>query len=246
MFSGQPNPAPLEDYHAITGKSDKELSVLNKKEIYWGLYEENVPKSKDTITTTTTTAPPTPATEEKVEEEKSEDSVTFSQPFPKNSPFFLENQNRTPSKKTQKRNRSHQTSQIHPSSSQTVPLLLLSLLKLLSSEAAEAEHLEDISKRISLSASSLPSICFYTLFHSHQNCNTIEIARDGSTVAGGFADSTVRIWDLKKKNFQGKVRKEDYTTLVGHSGPVYGASFSPDRNYLLTCSEDKTGKKSFP
>jgi WD40 repeat protein len=30
--------------------------------------------------------------------------------------------------------------------------------------------------------------------------------------------------------------------LVGHSGPVYGLSFSHDNKYLLSCSEDKTGK----
>ena len=29
--------------------------------------------------------------------------------------------------------------------------------------------------------------------------------------------------------------------LVGHSGPVFGLSFSPDNRYLVTCSEDKTG-----
>ncbi len=35
--------------------------------------------------------------------------------------------------------------------------------------------------------------------------------------------------------------KKDYTVMYGHSGPVYGASFSPDNQFLLTCSEDKTG-----
>ena len=30
-------------------------------------------------------------------------------------------------------------------------------------------------------------------------------------------------------------------TLIGHSGPVYGASFNYDNSLLLTSSEDKTG-----
>ena len=30
-------------------------------------------------------------------------------------------------------------------------------------------------------------------------------------------------------------------TLIGHSGPVYGSSFSPDRNLMVSASEDGTG-----
>lgn len=36
---------------------------------------------------------------------------------------------------------------------------------------------------------------------------------------------------------------ESVRTLFGHSGPVYCLSFSPDRNLLLSCSEDGTGTK---
>ena len=37
----------------------------------------------------------------------------------------------------------------------------------------------------------------------------------------------------------------DSKTLIGHSGPVYGASFNYDNSLLLTSSEDKTGTLSF-
>ena len=30
------------------------------------------------------------------------------------------------------------------------------------------------------------------------SCNAVDIASDGSMVAGGFSNSTVRIWELKK------------------------------------------------
>ena len=35
---------------------------------------------------------------------------------------------------------------------------------------------------------------------------------------------------------------ETVRSLYGHSGPVYSLSFSPDRNLLLSCSEDASSK----
>ena len=35
---------------------------------------------------------------------------------------------------------------------------------------------------------------------------------------------------------------ETARNLYGHSGPVYSLSFSPDRNLLLSSSEDTTGE----
>ena len=35
---------------------------------------------------------------------------------------------------------------------------------------------------------------------------------------------------------------ETTKTLLGHTGPVYKTSFSPDRSLLLSCSEDGTSK----
>ena len=32
----------------------------------------------------------------------------------------------------------------------------------------------------------------------------------------------------------------DHRTLIGHSGPVYSVSFSPDKYYLVSGSEDST------
>lgn len=34
----------------------------------------------------------------------------------------------------------------------------------------------------------------------------------------------------------------DHRTLIGHSGPVYGVSFSPDKFYVVSGSEDGTSK----
>eukprot|EP00026_Physarum_polycephalum_P004444 Phypoly_transcript_04463.p1 GENE.Phypoly_transcript_04463~~Phypoly_transcript_04463.p1 ORF type:complete len:668 (+),score=124.44 Phypoly_transcript_04463:86-2005(+) len=117
------------------------------------------------------------------------------------------------------------------------------------SEQFENEIQEDVAKRVTLSATALPSICFYTFFHTHRSLNTAEISCDGSLVAGGFADSSVRLWDLKKsakekekKQVQKRKLREgsDYRYLIGHSGPVFGCSLSPDSQFLLSCSEDTT------
>ena len=43
-------------------------------------------------------------------------------------------------------------------------------------------------------------------------------------------------------NRQKERHGSEYKRLVGHAGPVYGVSFSHDNKYLISCSEDKTGK----
>lgn len=36
----------------------------------------------------------------------------------------------------------------------------------------------------------------------------------------------------------------DSKQLLGHAGPVYSTSFSPDKNFLLSSSEDGSGKNT--
>ncbi|KAN0025116.1 hypothetical protein ACTFIV_009532 [Dictyostelium citrinum] len=173
-------------------------------------------------------------------------------------------------------------------------------------ERFENELMEDFTKCVSLSSSHLPSICFYTIFNTYQGLNTTDISKDAQLVAGGFSDSSVKIWNLKEmkeqrlqqqqeqqqpqkplnqngyfengnfassassassaagslmngsnnnsenngnksttatNNKPQKIQKEsEFKTFLGHSGPVYGCSFSPDSQYLLSCSEDTTAR----
>jgi len=161
-------------------------------------------------------------------------------------------------------------------SQSNVPLPILT-------EKFEAELKEDFTKCVSLSASNLPSICFYTIFNSYQGLNTVDISKDASMVAGGFSDSSVKVWNLKEMsekkqqqqqqqqqngsttatnvsptstpitngksgkqhqnnilNVHVKKKESEFKSFLGHSGPVYGTSFSPDGQYLLSCSEDTT------
>lgn len=116
-----------------------------------------------------------------------------------------------------------------------------------------------------MTAETLPSICFYTLLNSIHTVTTAEISEDSSLLAVGFSDSTLKVWSLvpqklrlmKSGELLADINKEaddvlvrmmdDRTaetvrTLHGHSGPVYSLTFSPDRNLLLSCSEDTTSK----
>ncbi len=122
----------------------------------------------------------------------------------------------------------------------------------------------DYIKRARLSAEKLPSICFYTILNSYNMVNCCDITDDSTWLALGLNDSTVRVCTLSEKNklkllkplqeleildkesddimnlIFDETSNADHRTLIGHSGPVYGVSFSPDKYYLLSGSEDGT------
>lgn len=81
---------------------------------------------------------------------------------------------------------------------------------------------------------------------SRLNCLTI--SEDTTLVAGGFSESFIKVWSLQGKKLLSKSEKEQgqpgttYKKLIAHAGPVYGVSFSHDNQYLISCSEDQTGK----
>nr|XP_043629689.1 transcription initiation factor TFIID subunit 5 [Erigeron canadensis]XP_043629690.1 transcription initiation factor TFIID subunit 5 [Erigeron canadensis] len=126
--------------------------------------------------------------------------------------------------------------------------------------SADVENsiLEDLRNRVQLSSSTLPSVCFYTFINTHNGLNCTSISHDGSLVAGGFSDSSLKVWDVAKLGRMGSSMqneidpalsennvgsnggKRPYTLYQGHSGPVYSASFSPMGDFLLSSSSDST------
>jgi transcription initiation factor TFIID subunit 5 len=103
------------------------------------------------------------------------------------------------------------------------------------------------------SGKSLPSIAMLTFYHTQGDLNSVSLSDDASLCAAGLGDSSLRLWDLsddhtwKKKQpgaavakMDGSVNGKQYWSLVGHSGPVYGTSFSPCSRFLLSASEDST------
>ncbi|CAL5435026.1 unnamed protein product [Camellia sinensis] len=84
----------------------------------------------------------------------------------------------------------------------------------------EVEHsiLEDLRNRVQLSSSALPSVSFCTFINTHNGLNCSSISHDGSLVAGGFSDSSLKvafgIWQsLDNKLAVGSVVEQCYYQL---------------------------------
>ncbi|KAG6471680.1 hypothetical protein ZIOFF_069126 [Zingiber officinale] len=127
---------------------------------------------------------------------------------------------------------------------------------------AEVERvvLEDLRNRVQLNSLALPSINFYTILNAHDRLNCLSVSEGGSLIAGGFSDSSVKVWDMsedvqikktfnllganesvKNENIPGTEDcKRSYTLLHGHSGPVYSVAFSHSGDFLLSASSDST------
>ncbi|KAK9130414.1 hypothetical protein Sjap_010901 [Stephania japonica] len=123
----------------------------------------------------------------------------------------------------------------------------------------EQSILEDLRNRVQLNSLALPSVCFYTFINTHNGLNCSSISRDGSLLAGGFSDSSLKVWDMTKLGQQADISstqgeseaapnqslvsdegKRSYTLFQGHAGPVYSATFSPIGDFILSSSSDST------
>ncbi|KAK6460055.1 TFIID and SAGA subunit [Scheffersomyces coipomensis] len=108
-------------------------------------------------------------------------------------------------------------------------------------------EVEDSRSKIKLGTiqASSPSVCMYTFHNSINEMTCINFNEDSNMVATGFQDSYVKLWTLDGNPLKSVFKKDRYNNdnsrkLIGHSGPVYGVSFSPDNRFLISGSEDKT------
>ncbi|KAK9828987.1 hypothetical protein WJX72_003246 [[Myrmecia] bisecta] len=112
------------------------------------------------------------------------------------------------------------------------------------SEEMEAALLQDLENRAQLSSEALPSAAFFTFVNTHQSLNCATFSADGAFVAGGFADSSVRIYDVERAASSrlkgGGSNGSDVTYLRGHSAAVYGLDYSTDHQLLYSGSADGT------
>ncbi|KAK3924319.1 Transcription initiation factor TFIID subunit 5 [Frankliniella fusca] len=127
----------------------------------------------------------------------------------------------------------------------------------------KVKAMRDSLKRVNLGPETLPSVCFYTLLNANQSVTCAEISEDSSLLAVGFNDSFIKVWSLVPQKLRSMKSADQLSdidreaedvlarmmddrssevcrTLLGHSGPVYRVAFSPDRQLLLSCSEDSS------
>lgn len=97
----------------------------------------------------------------------------------------------------------------------------------------------------------LPSVLCYTFMNTKgEGLNCSAVSSDGAQVAGGFGDSTIRLWDSRESGTAasnasnatngGAGLGSRSARLVGHSGPVYSVSWTRCGRFLISGSEDGT------
>ncbi|KAG0677385.1 Transcription initiation factor TFIID subunit 5, partial [Pichia californica] len=133
-----------------------------------------------------------------------------------------------------------------------------SRIRLSSSSYSHLNNTTNNTRTTFISQPSLPSVCMYTFHNTNNDLTSLSFHPDSTMIAGGFQDSFVKLWSIDGSPLRSVLKKDPYNVdidndptngglptntsrkLIGHSGPVYGLSFSPDGHYLLSSSADST------
>ncbi|KAG5244443.1 transcription initiation factor TFIID [Salix suchowensis] len=241
-----------DDPDAVTliGSSQDAANQINKKEIHWGLLEDSLEERFEKTGGFLSDS-------EKPEGETKEGDMD------ENKKRSMDGGKQATIKKSKKDKAASATAKAVRLEANTVPAAPRVKPELpLPVMQAEVEQsiLEDLRNRVQLSSATLPSVSFYTFINTHNSLNCSSISHDGSLVAGGFSDSSLKVWDMAKLGQQAgnsilqdendaapsehvsgpNSGKRSYTLFQGHSGPVHSASFSPLGDFVLSSSADTT------
>ncbi|CAN6459305.1 unnamed protein product [Victoria cruziana] len=235
------------DVVSLMGSSNDIAKQVNQKEVHWGLLEDSIEEQLEK---------PLSTDAEKTEGETKgdlEDNKKRLAEGAKSGAF---------TKKVKKDKMVGATGKGIRSEASTViaaPRVKSELPLPVRSTEVEQTLLDDLRNRAALGSSALPSVSFYTFINTHNSLNCSAISSDGSLVAGGFSDSSLKVWDISKLGQQiksydaegdaesahseasaGLEGKRPYTLFQGHGGPIYSAAFSPLEDFILTASADST------
>ncbi|GAY44330.1 hypothetical protein CUMW_081340 [Citrus unshiu] len=206
---GQPS-SISDDAEIVTliGSNQDAANQINQKEVHWGLLEDSLENRLEKTGLISDS--------EKAEGENKEAEIDENKKRP------VEGGKQGASIKKLKKdkaiNATAKTSRLEANTVSTAPRVKPDLALPVMPTEVEQSILEDLRNRVHLSSAALPSVSFYTFINTHNGLNCASISQDGSLVAGGFSDSS----------------------LKGHSGPVYSASFSPLGDFILSSSADTT------
>ncbi|KAK2098930.1 Transcription initiation factor TFIID subunit 5 [Saguinus oedipus] len=81
-------------------------------------------------------------------------------------------------------------------------------------------NMKETTKRVRLGPDCLPSICFYTFLNAYQGLTAVDVTDDSSLIAGGFADSTVRVWSVTPKKLRSVKQASDLSLIDKESDDV--------------------------
>ncbi|XP_047943827.1 transcription initiation factor TFIID subunit 5-like isoform X1 [Salvia hispanica] len=242
---GQPNSiADDAEYVTFFGGDQDTANLLNQKEIHWGLLEDSLEERLEKIGAPSMDSEmaDSEAREGELEENKKRSDVKQG----------------TTTKKLKKDKVASATAKAHRSDSVTAPCVKPELAQPVIPLEVEHSILEDLRNRVQLSSMALPSISLYTFINTHDSLNCASISHDGSMVAGGFSDSSLKVWDMAKLGQQNVTSPSqgendlaanepsstaggrNYTLFRGHAGPVHSATFSPFGDFILSSSSDST------
>ncbi|XP_051115271.1 transcription initiation factor TFIID subunit 5 isoform X2 [Andrographis paniculata] len=251
VFSGQPTSiADDTEFVTLFGDDQEAANAINQKEIHWGLLEDSLEeKLEKTGGSNVDSEKVDGEMREEVEEVKKR-SVDGG----KQGGTLKKLKKDKVSGAAAKASRSE--SAVVSGAQRVKPELTMPVRPI------ELEHsiLEDLRNRVQLNSTALPSISFYTFVNTHNSLNCASISHDGSMLAGGFSDSSLKVWDMAKLGqpsgnspLQGENESApnehmtssstgagSYTLFRGHAGPVHSATFHPYGDFLLSSSSDST------
>ncbi|KAK9816395.1 hypothetical protein WJX74_004879 [Apatococcus lobatus] len=113
-------------------------------------------------------------------------------------------------------------------------------------DVLESAVLRGFESRADVGPEALPSILFHTFANTFQSLNCCSFAPDAQSIAGGYADSSVRLHSLNGATEasadgpEAQQAGEPFACMHGHSAPVHGIDWMPDGRCFLTASSDGT------
>ncbi|KAH7289839.1 hypothetical protein KP509_30G020600 [Ceratopteris richardii] len=235
---GQPTSWSDDDMGPLLGKPQEGVSEVNTKEIKWGMLEDSLEdKAEKELAGEAEKAEAEGKEAEGDEARKKMGEAGKAKKLKKDKVSGTAGK----SLKTET-----------TSTNSGVPRVKSELPMAIFSEESERRALDDLRNRARLSSSALPSVSFYTFLNTHNSLNCASISTDGAMVVGGFADSSLKVWDMTKSTEQhssfSSVRlwniplTANLVCYKGHNYPVWDVQFSPVGHYFASASHDRTAR----